>query len=55
MRDVVLATLGRRTTEQLADMTLRDSLKAQVVAVASKQLGKKRAVTRIYFPQFVIQ
>ena len=55
MRDVVLATLGQRTTEQLADMTLRDSLKAQIVAVASKQLGKKRAVQRIYFPQFVIQ
>jgi flagellar FliL protein len=41
MRDVVLAALGRRTTEQLADMALRDSLKAEVGAAAARQLGKR--------------
>jgi flagellar FliL protein len=55
MRDVVLAALGRRTTEQLADMALRDSLKAEVGAAAARQLGKRGGVRRVYFPQFVIQ
>ena len=55
MRDVVIATIGQRTTEQLADMVQRDSLKAQLATVVAKELKKKKGVKRIYFPQFVIQ
>lgn len=55
MRDVVIAALGSRTVDQLADMTLRDSLKVQLATTVSKELKKKKAVKRVYFPQFVIQ
>jgi flagellar FliL protein len=55
MRDVVLATLGRRTVEELSTMSLRDSLKLELKDVARKQLGRKIVVRRVYFPQFVIQ
>lgn len=55
MRDVVIATIGQRTTEELADMVQRDSLKAQLSTAVARELRKKKAVKRVYFPQFVIQ
>jgi flagellar FliL protein len=55
LRDLILVTLGQRTVEQLSDMTLRDSLKAELQGAASKLFRKKRFVKRVYFPQFVIQ
>jgi flagellar FliL protein len=54
LRDAVLVTLGKRTVDQLADMTQRDSIKVQLTKAAGT-LFKKGAVKRIYFPQFVIQ
>jgi flagellar FliL protein len=54
LRDAVLAALGGKTVEQLSDVTARDSLKGELRTVAAKLLRKK-AVRRVYFPQFVIQ
>jgi len=54
LRDAVLVTLGKKTVDQLADMTQRDSIKVQLTKAAGT-LFKKGAVKRIYFPQFVIQ
>jgi flagellar FliL protein len=55
LRDLVLATVGKRTVEELTDMTIRDSLKVELQGVAKGLLKKKSRVRRIYFPQFVIQ
>ena len=54
LRDAVLVTLGAKTVEQLADMRLREQIKAELTAAARK-LFKKKATLRVYFPQFVIQ
>lgn len=54
LRDVVLATLGAKTVEQLTDVATRDSLKVELRDAATK-LFKKKAIKRVYFPQFVIQ
>ncbi|AHG87732.1 flagellar basal body-associated protein FliL [Gemmatirosa kalamazoonensis] len=54
LRDAVLVTLGAKTVEQLADMRLREQIKAELT-VAARKLFKKKATLRIYFPQFVIQ
>ena len=54
LRDVVLATVGNKTVEQLSNVAARDSLKVELKGAAA-QLFKKKAVRRVYFPQFVIQ
>lgn len=54
LRDMVLATLGNKTVEQLTDVATRDSLKVELKD-ASAKLFKKKLVRRVYFPQFVIQ
>jgi len=54
LRDLVLATVGNKTVEQLSDVAARDSLKGELKTAAAK-LFTKRAVKRVYFPQFVIQ
>jgi flagellar FliL protein len=54
LRDLVLATLGNKTVEQLSDVTTRDSLKTELRTVAGK-LFRTKSVKRVYFPQFVIQ
>lgn len=55
LRDAALRILGVRTVEQLADMTLREALKKELVDSLNARLASKTAVKRIYFPQFVIQ
>lgn len=54
LRDVVLRYMGARTIEELADVTLRDSLKVQLRAAVTERFGAG-AVSEVYFPQFVIQ
>lgn len=54
LRDAVLAALGGKSVEQLAEMSARDALKSELRDVAAK-LFKPGAVKRVYFPQFVIQ
>jgi flagellar FliL protein len=54
LRDMILATLGHKTVEQLSDVGARDSLKIELKSAAAKLL-KRPLVRRVYFPQFVIQ
>ncbi len=54
-RDVLISVLGSRTVEQLADLALRDTLRAEIVAALNGMLGRPKAVRRVYFPQFVVQ
>jgi flagellar FliL protein len=55
VRDAVLAALGAKTVEQLTDPAARETMKEELKTVVGAVLKKKKAVRRIYFPQFVIQ
>ncbi len=54
LRDVVLTTLGRKSVEELIPVASRDSIKTELAGAINTRFGKK-AVTRLYFPQFVVQ
>lgn len=54
LRDVVLTSLGLKTVEQLAEITAREQIKTDLVTALNERFGKK-AVARVYFPQFVVQ
>ena len=54
LRDVIIRQLGTKSVEALADITRRDSLKAELKTALVAQFGKK-SVVDVYFPQFVIQ
>ncbi len=54
LRDIILTSLGLKTVDQLTDMAVRDSIKAEVQSAISARFGKK-SVKRLYFPQFVVQ
>ena len=54
LRDVVLSTLGRKSVDELAEITGRDSIKTELTAALNERFGKK-SVVRVYFPQYVVQ
>jgi flagellar protein FliL len=54
VRDVLLAVLGAKTVEELADVTQREALKKEMLAAVQK-LFPDAGIKRVYFPQFVIQ
>jgi len=54
LRDIVLTALGTKTVDELTDMTRRDAFKADLTKSIDEHFGKK-AVKRLYFPQFVVQ
>lgn len=54
LRDIVLSTLGTKAVDQLVDVSAREGFKAEIVTSVDERFGKK-SVTRIYFPQFVVQ
>jgi len=54
VRDRILAALGKKTVEELADISLRDTMKQEVLATVSS-LFPKNAVSKVFFAQFVIQ
>lgn len=53
-RDVVLAVLGAKHVEDLAEITNREKLKGELKNALDSLFGPG-IVRRIYFPQFVIQ
>jgi flagellar FliL protein len=53
-RDIVLALLSRKTIDQLSDINQREAIKKEVLAAVSP-LFPKGVVTKVFFPQFVIQ
>ena len=54
VRDVLLYVLGTKTVEELADVTKREGLKVEMLAALKKQFPDA-GISRVYFPQFVIQ
>jgi flagellar protein FliL len=54
IKDAVLALVGAKTVEQLAEVASREPLKAEIKDLVSGIL-KKKIVKRVSFPQFVIQ
>jgi flagellar FliL protein len=53
-RDVVLAVLGSKHVEDLAEITNREKIKSELKSALDSLFGPG-IVRRIYFPQFVIQ
>ncbi len=54
LRDIILTSLGSKTVDELIDIGSRDAIKAEIQTAIGERFGKK-AVSRIYFPQFVVQ
>ena len=54
LRDIILTSLGNKTVEQLTDVSGREQIKREIQTAIDDRFGKK-AVSRIYFPQFVVQ
>jgi len=46
--------LGKKTVEELSDITLRETMKQEVLAAVSS-LFPKNSVRKVFFAQFVIQ
>ena len=55
IKDAVLALVGAKTVEQLAEVSAREPLKLEINELVSKIIKKKQAIKRVSFPQFVIQ
>lgn len=53
-RDRILGVLGRKTVDELSDITKRDAIKVEVLD-AVLPLFPKGSVLKVFFPQFVIQ
>lgn len=53
-RDIILALLGKKTVDQLTDINQREGIKKEVLS-AIAPLFPKGTVTKVFFPQFVIQ
>ena len=54
LRDIILTSLGNKTVDQLTDIANREGIKTEVQTAITARFGKK-SVTRLYFPQFVVQ
>ena len=54
LRALIVGFFSRKTVEELADATRRDSLRAEVTTVLAPLVPRK-AMRRVFFPQFVIQ
>lgn len=54
LRDLILATLAKKTVEELSDINHRELLKAELAKAITGHFGKT-TTKQIYFPQFVIQ
>jgi flagellar protein FliL len=55
IKDAVLALVGGKTVEQLAEVSSREPLKAEIKDLVLKIVKKKKLIKRVSFPQFVIQ
>ncbi len=55
IKDAVLALVGAKTVEQLAEVSAREPLKVEIMALVSKIAKKPKLIKRVSFPQFVIQ
>jgi flagellar FliL protein len=58
VRDVLLRVVGSRTVEELAEPAFREKLRKELadsIASLFPRAERKTSVTRVFFPQFVIQ
>jgi flagellar FliL protein len=55
VRDAVLRVLGAKTVDELADVKRREGFRIELKTAIGGMFEEKDAVSRIYFPQFVIQ
>lgn len=53
--DAVIDYMGAQPVPRLADITYRDTLKAEILDRFNAMLGDDGPVTRIYFTQYVLQ
>jgi flagellar protein FliL len=54
LRDTILRLFSRKTIDQISDISARDEFGTELTAVLASTFGAG-TVTKIYFPQFVIQ
>jgi len=54
VRDRILALMGKKTVDELADISHRDELKKEVLDAVGP-VFPKGTVLKVFFPQFVIQ
>jgi flagellar FliL protein len=54
LRDAILRLFSRKTIDQISDISARDQFSSDLMGVLNKMFGDS-TVTKIYFPQFVIQ
>ncbi len=54
LRDAILRLFSRKTIDQVSDIAARDQFSSDLMAVLNRMFGDG-TVTKIYFPQFVIQ
>lgn len=54
-RDLLSSVLGAHTVERLSDLSLRDTLRADIARVLNEMVKQPNAVRRVHFPQFVVQ
>ena len=53
--DIVSATLGQKSLDELSDPGVRGKLRSELLATINPLLETKGEVTNIYFPEFIIQ
>jgi flagellar protein FliL len=55
IKDAVLALVGGKTVEQLAEVSSREPLKVEIRELVGRITKKPKSIKRVSFPQFVIQ
>ena len=55
IKDAVLALVGAKSVEQLAEVSSREPMKLEINELVTKIIKKKKLIKRVSFPQFVIQ
>ena len=55
IKDAVLALVGSKTVDQLAEVSAREPLKVEIRDLVARITKKPKAIKRVSFPQFVIQ
>ena len=55
IKDAVLALVGSKTVDQLAEVSAREPLKVEIRDLVGRITRKPKAIKRVSFPQFVIQ
>lgn len=54
LRDIILTAIGTKPVDSLTDIAAREGFKGELEQAIRERFGKK-AVRRLYFPQFVVQ